>query len=257
MVRVEGGNLKTHPRATFNRPHSSRTAVTLTLKSGGKHGSTVPHTFTSAAHFASFAATHDIFLVSKDGAKKKGVHSLADARSGEASDYLLLTAPFDSLEDDVSNLKRAGVNVSCGLERATTKAILTSPSLIAEFGELRSIADGQGVIFFDHSGKPRLEVDGLVVNSAVVIVNEAKQTPTLADVSEQVPRKALLECILANPSEYTTKPPGCLNAMAGIAKVVPVISGYNFRPEVEAACQAAGVRSVKTNGRDYSSAIRG
>lgn len=228
-------------------------AVTLSLKSRGKHSTTIPYTFTSASHFESFAATHDICLVSKDGAKKKGVQSLADTQSGVAGDYLLLTAPFELLDEDVSNLKRAGKNMSGGLEQATTKAILTSQSLVTEFGKLRSIADGQGVVFFDHTGKPRLEVDGLFINSSVVIVNEAKQTPTLEDVNEQAPRKALLEVILANPSAYTTMPPGCLDAIGGITEVIPVISGYNFRPEVEAACEAAGVRCVKTNGSDYSS----
>ena len=224
------------------------------LKSGGKRGAIMPYEFSSAADFASYAATHDICLVSKEGTKKKGVRSLADAQSGKAGDYLLLTAPFDSLDEDVSNLKRAGANLSGGLEQATTEAISTSPSLIAEFGRLHSIAGGQGVVFFDHSGKSRLEVDGLVVSSAVVIMNEAKQTPTLMDVGHQLPRKAQLEYILANPSAYTTKPPGCLEAIDGITKVVPVISGYLFRPDVEAACKAAGVRCMKTNGYDYSSA---
>ena len=229
--------------------------MTLVLKSGGKRGAIMPYEFSSAADFASYAATHDICLVSNIGTKKKGVRSLADAQSGKAGDCLLLMAPFDSLEEDGSNLKRAGANTSGGQEQATTMAILTSPLLIAEFGPLRSIADGQSVAFFDHSGKPRLEVDGLFVNSAVVIVNEAKHTPTLADVSEQVPRKALLELILANPSAYTTKPPDCLDALAGITKVIPVISGFFFRPDVEEACKTAGVRCMKTNGYDCSPAI--
>jgi hypothetical protein len=239
-------------RAALPRPFSLQVTVTLMLKSRGKHGATMPYTFSSAAHFASFAATHDIVLVSKDGAKKKGVLSLTDAQSGEASDFLLLTAPFDSIDEDVNNLKRAGGNMSSGLEQATTKAMLTSSLLIAEFGELRPIADGQSVTFYDHEGKARLEVDGLVVNSAVVLVNEAKQTPTLADVSQLAPLRAMLELILSNPLEYTTKPPDCLNSMIGITKVVPVLSGYCFRPEVEAACKAAGVRCIKTNGQDYS-----
>ena len=97
-------------------------------------------------------------------------------------------------------------------------------------------------------------MDGLVVNSAVVIFNEVKQTPTLVDVCMQAPRKTLLEHILSNPSAFTTKPRNCLDAVAGVTKVVPIISGYNFHPDVEAACTAAGVRCVKTNGSDYSSA---
>ena len=147
--------------------------------------------------------------------------------------------------------------VSSALKQTTTKAILTSPSLIAEFGELRSFADGQGIVFFDDSDKFTLEVDGRVVSADVVILNEARQTPTLADVGMQVYRKALLKIILANSSAYRTKPPVGLEleALGGITEVVPVISGYNFHPEVEAACKAAGVRCVKINGSDYSPAM--
>ena len=229
--------------------------MTLVLKSGGKHGATMPHTFTSAADFASYAATHDICLVSKDGLKKKIVRSLADAQLDKTGDFLLITTPFDSLDDDVGNLKRARNNLSSGLEQATTEAILTSPPLIAEFGELRCISGGQGAIFYDHVDKQVLRVGGLVVSSTFVIANEARQTPTLADVSDQTIRKARLELILANLSAYTTQPPDCLDAMAGCTKVVPVISGCYFSPDVEAACKAAGVRCMKTNGADYSSQI--
>ena len=132
---------------------------------------------------------------------------------------------------------------------------MTSQSLIAEFGELRSIADGRGVDFFDHVSNLEYQVDGLFVSSAVVIVTESSQTPTVADVRRQALCKALLERILANLSKYTTEPPGCLEAMGGITAVAPVISGCNFRPEVESACKAAGVRYVKINCSDYSPAI--
>ena len=227
-------------------------AVTLKLKSGGKRGSTMPATFSSAADFASFAATRDICLVSKDGLKKKIVRSLSDAQSDVAGDYLLLTAPFDSLEEDVSILKRNGKRMSSGQEQATTLAIVTSPALRAEFGDLCAIADGHGIVFYDHEGNSTMEVDGLVKNSVVVLVNEAKNAPTVADVNEQRPRKALLELILSDPSKYTSSPSGCLEALAGITTVVPVLSGYHFLPEVETACKKAGVRVMKTNGSDYS-----
>ena len=233
---------------------SLRSAVTLMLKSGGKHGATIPYTFTSAADFASYAATHDICIVSKDGVKKRGVLSLADVQLCEAGDYLLRTAPFDSFEEDVDNLKRAGMKTSGGLEQATTKAILTSASLIAEFGELCSIDYGPRVIFYDHCGRFRFGMGGVVVSSNVLILHEARQTPTLSDVRMQVLNKSLLKSILADPSAYRTSPRGCLEALSGITEIVPVISGYNVRPEVEAACKAAGVRCVKVDGCDYSSA---
>ena len=78
--------------------YSLQSAVTLMLKTGGKHGVTIPCTFTSAADFASYAATHDIYIVSKHGVKKRIVLSLADAQLCEAGDYLLLKIPFDSLD---------------------------------------------------------------------------------------------------------------------------------------------------------------
>ena len=95
-------------------------------------------------------------------------------------------------------------------------------------------------------------MDGRVVNSTVVIRNEAKYIPTLQDISNQAARKALLELILANPSAYTTKSPDCINAMAGITTAVPVVSGFNFRTDVEEACKAAGVRCMVTNCCDYN-----
>ena len=188
--------------------------------------------------------------------QEEGVLSLSDAQSDVAGDYLLLTAPFDSGEEDLSSLKRHGKHVSSGQEQATTLAIVTSPALRAEFGDLRAIAGGQPIDFYDHEGKWTMVVDGLVTNSVVVLMNEAKAAPTLGDVTKQLPRKAILKVVLSHPSEYTTSPPGCLEALAGITTVVPVLSGYHFLPEVETACNKAGVRVMKTtHGSDYSHSV--
>ena len=103
------------------------------------------------------------------------------------------------------------------------------------------------MLFFDATGKEVLQADGLVVSSVVVLLNEAKHKPTLADVADQVRRKGQLEGVLANPSAYATAPPHLLDAMAGITTVVPVLSGYNFEAAVESECKAAGVRAFKTS----------
>lgn len=100
-------------------------AVTLMIKSGGRRGALVPYTFSSPAKFEAHAATHTIHLVSKDGKKKRGVLSLAYARADAEGDYLLQTAPFDDLDEDVSNLRRHRQNMSSGHEQVTTQAIVT------------------------------------------------------------------------------------------------------------------------------------
>jgi len=219
----------------------------------------VSATFESPAEFKAHAATHTLLLVSKDGEKKKLVLSLADALSGVDGDYLLQTAPFDDLDEAVNNLKRHRQNMSSGQERATTLAVAASPTLRAEFGDLRLLADGCPVQFVDtDKGKIVLEADGIAVNSVVVIMNEAKQVPDVADVKRLLRRAAILEDILSDPTLYTTDPPELLSAMEGITQVVPILSGYYFDASVVAACKAAGLRYIchmTTNGADYSAGV--
>ena len=217
-------------------------AVTLMIMSGGRRGALVPYTFESPAKFETHAATHTILLVSKDGEKKKGVLSLADALSGVDGDFLLQTTPFDDLDEAVNKLKRHRQNMSSE-ERATTLAVAASPLLRAEFGDVRLLADGCPVQFVaTDKGKIVLEADGIAVNSVVVIMNEAKQVPDVADVKRLLRRAAILEDILSDPTLYTTDPPELLSAMEGITQVVPILSGYYFDASVVAACKAAGLR---------------
>ena len=200
-------------------------AVTLMIMSGGRRGALVSATFESPVKFETHAATHTLHLVSKDG------------------DFLLQTTPFDDLDEAVNKLKRHRQNMSSE-ERATTLAVAASPLLRAEFGDVRLLADGCPVRFVDNSdkGKIVLEADGIAVNSVVVIMNEAKQVPDVADVKRLLRRAAILEDILSDPTLYTTDPPELLSAMEGITQVVPILSGYYFDASVVAACKAAGLR---------------
>lgn len=227
------------------------------LKSRGKYGATVPATFSSPGDFSTFAATHDVYLTSKNGLKKLLVRSLAEAQSGVDGDYLLLTSPFDTLDEKISNLEGHRLNVSSGHEQATTAGVADSKEMNQEFGSLHVLAGGHSVRFLDATGKDVLQADGLIVNTVVVLLNEAKNRPSLADVGDQVGRKATLERILADPSSYTTVPPDVLDAMAGVKRVVPVLSGYFFETIVEDECFKTGVRAFKTNGTEYSLAACG
>ena len=235
---------------------SAPSAVTLMIKCGGRRGDLVSATFASPAEFESFAATHTIYLVSKDDKKKKLVLSLTDAQSGVEGDYLLQTSPYGDLDEDVGNVERHRQNMSSEQKQATTQAIVASPVLRAKFGDLRLLADGCPITFVDNSDEPNVvvEADGIAVNSVVVILNEMRQAPGVADVSRLLGRAAVLERVLRNAT-YTTDPPDVLTAMEGITKVVPVLSGYYFDASVVAECEAAGVLYMKANGADYSAAV--
>ena len=114
-----------------------------------------------------------------------------------------------------------------------------------------------GSITFSDDKKQRLEVDGLIVSTSIVQLNSVKHSPKVEDVESLLMDKTLLEHIIAHPSGFTTSPAGVLKAMEGITQVVPILSGYDFKPAVIAACQARGVRSMRPNGKDYSFISRG
>ena len=92
------------------------------------------------------------------------------------------------------------------------------------------------------------------MNSKVLLLNEAKHTPTVDDAREQPERVLKFKGILHDPSAFSSEPAGILPVLAalGIKDVRPVLSGYNFAPSVVAACDEVGVLVMKTNGSDYS-----
>ena len=55
---------------------------------------------------------------------KRGVRSLSDATLLTAGDYLLLTTPFDTIDENVSNIQAHRKSSANGQERATTLAIV-------------------------------------------------------------------------------------------------------------------------------------
>ena len=82
-----------------------------------------------------------------------------------------------------------------------------------------------------------LEADGLCLNSKLVVLNEAKATPSSFDVNGQTKRGLLLKLILACPDGYETKPPEVKQQLEKFRDVRLVLSGYHFKEhEVEIAC---------------------
>jgi len=162
--------------------------------------------------------------------------------------------PFDTLDEEIDVLDGHVNDTSTGHEHAMTQAIVRCETMRAQFGELRVVNDGYSVVFYDdNNGEMVLEVDGMVANAGVLLLNEVKHTPSLADAYMQQGRACTLAAILSNPSAFSSEPADCLPELVrnGITDVRPVLSGYNFAPSVEEACVKAGVLVMKTNGSDF------
>ena len=124
--------------------------------------------------------------------------------------------------------------MSAAQEQASTMAIVSSASLTAEFGPMRPLADGGPVTFVDHDGKMTFEADGgVILNTVVLLVNEAKLAPTYVDVHEQGPRSCSRASLLTHQPIRLVKVVSA-EAMAG-KRVVPVLSGHKFDATVEEA----------------------
>ena len=227
---------------------------------GGRRNksSRMAYTFDSAADFKDFTKTHDIALVSKDGLMKRGVRSLSDATLVAVGDYLLLTTPFDTIDENVTNLQAYRKNDANGQERATTLAIASSEQARMEFGPLTLVCKGESIVFSNKDdGGDVLEADGIIANKEFVILNSVKHSPKKEDVVSLVSAKKVLEKILARPSGYLSEPEGALKEMKGIKKVKPFLSGYDFPPEVLKTCRKHRVHAIRPNGLDYGLASRG
>ena len=234
------------------------TAFTLELKCGSiKRGVLVPHTFTSSEHFANFASANQIYVASQRGVKKRAVMSLSDAQQLADGEFLMLSTPFDALDERIGQLDGHVKNSSGGHEHATTQAIARCAMMREQFGQLRVVNNGFPVTFNGKNG-PVLEADGLVINSVVLLLNEVKHMPSIADARLQKGRARILLDILSDPSAYSSEPDHILPELVDtkLKSVQPVLSGYNFAPSVEAACMEEGVLVMKTNGSDYSNAAR-
>ena len=230
----------------------SAAPVTLKFKTG-RASQLKPHIFSSAEDFAEFAKSGNVSLVSKDGFEKMAVRSLEQALSGAEGDYLRITStPWEKIDTRMGNLEGHKENSTISHERVTTLGIASNPDFVAEFGPLTLVAEGESVTFFDHANKAVLEADGIVKNTHMLLLNDAKHTPTEDDARMLVNRTKTLVDILKNAAAYTSHPSYAIDQVAGINAVLPIISGYNFKPSVAHACRRENVRVFAPNGIDYS-----
>lgn len=219
----------------------------MTFKSKG--GNPFPVDFT-ASDFRTYVSTsRSVFHMTKDGCRKGEVRTLAKAKSILPPDYLLLATPFDTVAD----LEGFARNHASGLEQQTTRSIAMDPALIKQYGALTALADGEPIIFYTADGKNFFYADGLVKNSVCLLFNEAKHSPSEDDIHSLDARAKTLHDILSDPTQVRrTSPPGIMDQLVSITKVVPVLCGFHFAPRVKALCRQKGITTISTDGEGFS-----
>jgi len=187
--------------------------------------------------------------MTKDGSRVRKVYTLDEAASVKPPDYLLLATPFDTVAD----LEGFSRNHASGLGQQTTRSIAKDPAFIKQYGTLTALADGEPISFYTADGKPLLEADGLVKNSECLLFNEAKHSPCEDDIHSLEARAKTLHDILSDPARIRrTSPPGIMDQLVGVSKVVPVLCGFHFAPRVAALCRQKGVTLITTDGEGFS-----
>ena len=220
--------------------------------------------FASAAQFDRFLASCTVSHMrpAADGKKvRRGgldriiqhVYSLDDAvlcGAATPGDYLRCENRAAQMQDDVSNLKSFRANLSSGFELLANRAISCNKDLQRLYGTLVPLNNGRCVQFFDVDGA-FVECDGLIKNSKVVLLNEAKTSFHEKDVAKLKRSTAVkLGLILASPSDYTSKPDDVIEELEGLALVL-VASGAGFTKEAEAACAEAGIHQLRHDGSGF------
>ena len=89
------------------------------------------------------------------------------------------------------------------------------------------------------SGK-KMEFDGVLKNSSVVFINEAKHSPRSADIDKLVEKVKVVQGALDS---------GRLPGYEGVKRAIPVISGQFIHPETRAYCVAKNIAHVFPSGK--------
>ena len=182
----------------------------------------------------------------------------------ENGKYLWMEHPYDGLAKIVHNLESNVRNQASALEARTMRAVVTDEALRAEVGTatLTPVCDGHSVKFYmvTKRGKLRelIEVDGMAMNrrDRVLVVNEAKMSPSDKDIDEIKAKESKMRCWLMDaakdPDRYATQPACVKDQLLGIDwKVHIVLSGDNFAAEIEEECDNNGLFVVRPNGLGY------
>ena len=179
--------------------------------------------------------------------------------------YLWMEHPWDGMAGRVGNMQCNLQNQATALEVKTTRALVTDEALKAKLGTtLTPVHDGRSVKFFavTRSGNLRelIEVDGMGMNreDKVLVVNEAKMSPSDKDIGETIAKLSKLRCWLwdgkEKPDDFATEPTNVKEDLLGGIEweVSVVMSGDNFTEHMEEECNDNGIHVVRSNGAGYA-----
>ena len=223
----------------------------------GREATKIIQHFTSAPDFHRFLVGRTLYHMrtAKGGDKYIAIVTDLDKAvsvSTTAGDFLMLDDPTTMLRDDVSNLKCFSMNVAGGFEELSNKAIAINKDLLKAYGGfLEPLNDGRGVTFYDYAGDVYVQCDGLVRNTEVVLLNEAKMHFHEEDVKELYFTAMKLNHIKAYPHLFTSDPEDIIEQLKGL-KIVLIASGSSFTKKAEEDCEKAGIHRIRQDGSGFS-----
>jgi len=259
MLAVSSCLLATH----LHCPRPSAAPVTLReLVKVGKKREPMKTPIRDEVEFeALLAGGNTVRLMSAANKPLQGIRNWQDAVAASHRDdgawleLISIAAPYD----DDSSLWAGINNRATGMESQTNHAMVHDPELRRKYAPLRLLNGGRGVKFFLKNPKRViLEVDGLAVNSTVVLANECKSAldtlhisgvPVSDDAADGgvLQRAADLEKVLASTDVFCSEPPEVMEACAG-KKVIPVVSGIVIGAEAGALRRSLGIELLQPQG---------
>ena len=200
-------------------------------------------------------------IMNSSGSVLRVATSLAEAvQAGQEGLFLRATRSYD---DDLTSLNGFQANCSTALEIKSTRALATDVALIAKYGPLKLVNSGEELTLrLPRLGEEALELkpDGLVVSatSSVVLFNSAKHTPSEDDIDQLLLDVQKLGRLLSNFAHVSTTPAAAKAQFAELhcsatapLRIVPFLSGDNFRAFIAAECGQRGVGVVRPNGDGF------
>ena len=141
-----------------------------------------------------------------------------------------------------------------------TRPLPSTPPCWSKFGKLVVLNGGRGVVFYSsEDGDAVMECDGLVLNSTVVLLNEAKTHFHESDAKRlagkggaiMLSSREKLERIISCPGEFSSEPPEVMEQLADHA-VVPIASSPSFCKKASQACADLGIHMLSQDGSGFA-----
>lgn len=188
----------------------------------------------------------------------------------DENSHLWYRRPSDSLKGSIENLESWRATASTGLEKESNRAVQKSQYLRGKLGELKAVAEGRSVLISERIKvqakqggekeimQDRIQLDGVFLNSKVVLMNEAKWGLSRDKVKKCVSKKNLLEIYLQkminSPDAFHTDPPEAKAELvqAGLTDVRVVMSCHSALPDAQDECKIERFFVCKPNGDAFS-----